>query len=138
MAALSITHYMRRGWIVLGLAVLLVAVWYIAMPADDTPTVKSTIDWQPAVVAEELDDWTDILELPYDQAVGRLRSKYGETFPIMVLREGSTSAAPVDKTMFYMWVDARGVVTEYTYEEEEDTLLPHGGIVRQYDSVVPE
>lgn len=139
MKKMVVLSNMRRAWIVAaGAVLLLVALWYLATPADDKPTVKSTIDWQPVVVAEELDDWTDILELPYDQAVGRLRSKYGETFPVMVLREGATSTAPVDKSTFYMWVDARGIVTEYTYEEEEDTLLSHGGIVRQYDGVVPE
>lgn len=126
---------MRRAWIAIGVVAFVIAVWYVVTPSDDTPAVKSTTAF---VEAEELDDWTDILELPYDQAVGRLRSKYGETFPIMVLREGGTSTTPVDKSTFYMWVDAGGIVTEYTFEEEEDTMLAHGGIVRQYDSLLGE
>lgn len=126
---------MRSGWVVIGVVVLVILVCWLLMPEQGV-TVKSTIDWQPVVVPEEMDDWTDIIDLPYDQAVGRLRSKYGETFPIMVLREGSASSTPADKSTFYMWVDTAGIVTEYTFEDEEDGPLLHGGIVRQYDSVV--
>lgn len=124
-------------WVAVGVVVAVIGVIWLATPTHDGQTVKSTIDWQP-VVAEEQDDWTDILELPYDQAVGRLRSKYAETFPIMVLREGDTQATPASRSTFYMWVDARGIVTEYTYDDDDDTPLRHGGIVRQYDSVVAE
>lgn len=130
---------MRRGWIVSGVALLVVllvllVIWWLLEPAPKPP--KGMIDWDPVIVPEEMDDWTDLIDLPYDQAVARLRSKYGETFPIMVLREGTASTTPVDKSTFYMWVDGGGIVTEYTYEDDEEEALLHGGIVRQYDRVV--
>lgn len=121
------THY-----IVIGVVAVLAAFHLLLNARAPAP-----IEEDEEVVADDGSpaDWTDLLDQPYDAAVSLLRTKYAETFPIMVVREGETQGMPVEKAAMYLWVDDGGVVRKYSYDESEDPAILHGGIVRRYDRI---
>ena len=92
----------------------------------------------PEVATDDaVDDWTDILGKPFDEAVSLLRTKYGEAFAVMVLRQGSGELLPVDREAMYVWIDGGGTVKEYAYGGDwpDGETVGHGGIVRVYDKI---
>jgi hypothetical protein len=122
-----------RSW-VWGAALVILAVVAVWMawrrPATPSPLIRVTNDGGD-------DDggpvWLDIVGIPYDEAVGKLRTKYSQTFPIMVLREGDVESMPETRDTLYLWVNKEGRVQQYTYHEQEGDVVRHGGIVRTYD-----
>lgn len=119
-------------YIVIGVVAIL-AVAYLAMNAA-SPTPAPAVP--PALTAQRgVGDWTDVLDRPYDESVSLLRTKYQETFPIMVVREGGSESMPVEREIMYLWVDADSVVRKYSYDESDDPVIRHGGIVRRYDRI---
>ena len=124
------THY-----IVIGVVAVLAALHlFLNARAPVTPPPAPLVEEDVADDGSPA-DWTDLLDQPYDAAVSLLRTKYGETFPIMVVREGETQSTPVEKAIMYLWVDDGGVVRKYSYDESDDPAILHGGIVRRYDRI---
>lgn len=117
-------------WVVGALVVVVLAglAWLVWGPAEGRGEASGGGSSDPA----EADDWTDIIGMPYDEAVSALRVKYRETFPILVLKDGNSDSIPTDKTLMYLWVDERGTVLGYAYDERVPAIK-HAGIVRQYD-----
>lgn len=132
--------------IVLGVAALLAVVYLLmnaAAPAAPPPLLQVPTLPAAAAVEEgegvgpdgEPTDWSDVLDRPYDESVSLLRTKYGDTFPVMVVREGRSESMPVERGIMYLWTDADGMVRKYSFDEKQDPAIMHGGIVRRYDRI---
>ena len=137
------TKYILLGVGLIFVVVAMVFLWSRPQPAPGVAVVPSAAAMlatgaplmATATTTPSPDDWTDLLDLPYDVAVSMLRGKYQETFPVMVVREGGAETMPVEPEAMYFWVDAQGIVRSYSFDEKDTRVITHGGMVRRYDAI---